>query len=138
MASPLIIPVVDKLFDIVGKYFPSEEERNKARIELILAEQQGHLEDVKAQLSAIIAEAQAADPYTSRARPSFLYVIYIIILVGLPMGVLSAYDKDLAVSIAVGFKAWLSAVPESMWTLFSIGYLGYTGARSIEKMKGVS
>jgi len=31
-------------------------------------------------LSAILAEANSADPWTSRARPTFLYVIYGIIL----------------------------------------------------------
>jgi hypothetical protein len=87
-------------------------------------------------MSAIIAEAQSQDPYTSRARPSFLYVMYALILAAIPMGVLHAYNPELAVSIATGLKAWLEALPEELWWLFGAGYLGYTGARTIDKVKG--
>ncbi len=31
----------------------------------------------------------------------------------------------------------LNAVPESLWWLFGAGYLGYTGARSLDKWRGV-
>ena len=31
----------------------------------------------------------------------------------------------------------LNAVPESLWWLFGAGYLGYTGARSFDKWRGV-
>ena len=30
----------------------------------------------------------------------------------------------------------LGAVPESLWWLFGVGYLGYTGARSFDKWRG--
>ena len=31
----------------------------------------------------------------------------------------------------------LNAVPESLWWLFGAGYLGYTGARSFDRWRGV-
>jgi hypothetical protein len=31
----------------------------------------------------------------------------------------------------------LNAVPDSLWWLFGAGYLGYTGARSFDKWRGV-
>lgn len=31
----------------------------------------------------------------------------------------------------------LQAIPESLWWLFGAGYLGYTGARSMDKWRGV-
>ena len=34
-----------------------------------------------------------------------------------------------------GFNGWLSAIPEEIITLFGVGYLGYTGARSYDKFK---
>ena len=34
-----------------------------------------------------------------------------------------------------GFKLWLHAIPEPVLTLFGIGYLGYTGARTVDKWK---
>ena len=36
------------------------------------------------------------------------------------------------------FKDWLNAIPEPIITLFGVGYLGYTGARTVDKVKGVA
>lgn len=136
--NPLLSALIGPVFDLVGKYFPSEEEKTKAKLAIIEADQRGELDATKTQLSAILAEAQSTDPWTSRARPSFLYVVYICILAGLPMGILSAFKPEIAVSIAHGFGAWLNSIPDSMWSLFGVGYLGYTGARAWEKGKGVT
>jgi hypothetical protein len=54
------------------------------------------------------------------------------------MGVLYAFDADHAQKIAQGLQAWLAAIPDPVWQLFTLGYLGYTGGRSWEKIKGVS
>jgi hypothetical protein len=136
--NPIFSTLVGPVFDLIGKYFPSEEEKNKAKIALLEAEQSGKLEELKTQLSAIVAEANSADPWTSRARPSFLYVVYVCILFGLPMGILSAYSASTAADIATGFGLWLKAIPDSMWTLFGVGYLGYVGARSYDKKNGTA
>ena len=65
---------------LIDKLFPDPEQRAKAQLELMKMQQAGELDEVKVQLSAIIAEAQSSDPWTSRARPSFLYVVYILLL----------------------------------------------------------
>jgi hypothetical protein len=31
-------------------------------------------------MAAVLAEAESPDPWTSRARPSFLYVMYVLLL----------------------------------------------------------
>lgn len=134
--NPLLFPLITSIIDKVGSLFPSDKEKNEAKIMLLQAEQSGELEAIKVQLSAILSESQSTDPWTSRARPSFMYVIYILILTAIPMGVLSAFNPSMAIAIAAGFKAWLLAIPDSLYTLFGVGYLGYTGARSIEKIKG--
>lgn len=136
--NPLLFPAIDKLLDIVSGYFPNDEAKQKAKLALLEAEKRGDLEETKTQLSAIIAEAQSSDPYTSRARPSFLYVVYICILFGLPMGILSAFKPDTAAAVAVGFQKWLAAIPSELYTLFGVGYLGYTGSRTWEKVRGVN
>jgi hypothetical protein len=84
-------------------------------------------------MQAIVMEAQSKDPWTSRARPGFLYVMYILMLAAIPMGVLHAFNPALAGGVVNGFHAWLGAIPEEMWTLFGIGYLGYVGGRSWDK-----
>lgn len=120
---------------VIDRIFPDQTERDKAKLAMLQMEQSGELDFIKTQLSAIVTEAQSNDPWTSRARPSFLYVIYIMILASLPMGILHAFEPEVAVSIADGMKAWLQAVPESLWALFGAGYLGYVGARSLDKRK---
>lgn len=115
---------------VMDKVFPDPIEREKAKLQMAKLNQDGKLEEVKTQMSAIIAEAKSADPWTSRARPSFLYVIYIMILASIPMGILSAFNPEMAVQIATGMKAWLSSIPDALWGTFGIGYTGYTVARS--------
>jgi len=92
---------------------------------------------VRAQLSAIVAEAQSTDPWTSRARPSFLYVMYALLLWAIPMGLIAAARPAMAEAIARGMTAYLSGIPEPLYALFATGYLGYTAARSWGKAKGV-
>lgn len=133
----LSIPVIDGLLDVGGKLidkiWPDPAEREKAKAQLLQMQQRGELKELETRMSAILAEAQSKDPWTSRARPSFMYVMYTMILASIPMGVLHAFDPAMAVSIADGMKAWLSAIPQEMWMLFGVGYTGYTYARSKDK-----
>ena len=135
--TSVVSGVAGPLFGLIDNLFTSDEERMEAKRKLLEMEHQGKLDTLKTTLSAILAEAQSADPWTSRARPTFLYVIYVCILAALPMGVLFAFQPVAANAIAVGFGAWLNAIPESMWALFGAGYLGYSGARTWEKSKGM-
>jgi hypothetical protein len=140
--SPLILPLLDLGKSLIDRIFPDKvaqaSERAKAELELAALQQSGKLKEIEISLSAIMAEAQSADPWTSRARPTFLYVIYLVIVLGVPMGFLSAFYPEVASRVADGFGKWLSAVPDSLWALFGAGYLGYTGARMWEKGKGVT
>ena len=49
-------------------------------------------------------------------------------------GVFTCSSEVLA---AENLSKLLNAVPESLWWLFGAGYLGYTGARSFDKWRGV-
>ena len=134
MAFPIaaLIPAVGKILD---KIIPDPAQREAAKLELLKQQQAGNIQEVEAQLSAIIAEAKSDDPWTSRARPSFLYVVYIMILTSIPMGLITVFSPETATAITEGMKAWLAAIPEEVWMLFGAGYLGYTGARSLDKRK---
>ena len=124
---------------LIDKIFPDKEkhhtERTNAQIALIQAQQEGLFKQTEQQLSAIIAEAQSTDPWTSRARPAFLYLMYGLIGCALPMGFISAIDYDIAMRIAGGMKAWLGAIPDFLYDTMIIGYLGYTASRTFEKIK---
>jgi len=128
--------------DLIGKaldrFVPDPAQRDAAKLAMYEAQRAGDMDAVKVAMSAILAEAQSADPWTSRARPSFLYVVYILLLWGLPMGILSAFRPDLAASMAVGFKAWLAAIPDSLYILFGTVMTGYGIQRTVEKVKGAA
>ena len=121
---------------LIERVFPDPKERAAAQLELLKLQQEGELKAMETSMSAIIAEAQSADKWTSRARPAFLYVIYIMILSSIPMGFLFAANPETAAAITEGVKSWLKMIPEDMWTLFGVGYLGYAGARSFDKRNG--
>lgn len=91
-----------------------------------------------ATISVALAEAQSSDKWTSRARPSFMYVIYVIILAGIPVAIGALYSPDKANAFAAAFGKWLEAIPDDMWWLFGAGYLGYGAFRSFEKWKAPS
>lgn len=138
MAIEPITAVIELGGRILDKVVPDPEARAKAQLDLMRLQQDGALKEVEVRLSAILAEAQSSDPWTSRARPSFMYVVYILILASLPMGVIAAVSPDTARDIAGGMADWLSAIPESLVDLFQWVMLGYVGARSVEKVKGVA
>ncbi len=69
------------------------------------------------------------DPWITRARPSFLYVMYTLLLGAIPAGLLAAVRPQTAQAIAAGMAAYLNAIPEPLYALFGTGYLGYTVAR---------
>jgi hypothetical protein len=133
----LLGTLVGPISAIIDKVIPDKAARERAKLELVALEGTQELRLIEAQLQAIIAEAQSSDPWTSRARPSFLYVMYAIILFALPMGVLSAISPGAASDIATGINAYLNGLPEPLYALFGTGYLGYTAARQWGKVKGV-
>ena len=135
MISQVVAGVAGPLFALVDNLFTSDEERDKAKLQLLKMQQDGRLKEVELQMSASISESKSVDPWTSRARPSFLYVMYALILFSVPMGFLSAYNPEMSAQVSGGFKAWLHAIPEPLWYLFGTGYLGYTGARTYDKYK---
>lgn len=121
---------------ILDKVIPDKEARDRAKLELLKLEGTQELEQIQVRMSAIVAEANSTDPWTSRARPGFLYVMYIMILWALPMGLIGAFKPAAALSIAAGINAYLNGLPEPLYALFGTGYLGYTAARQWGKTKG--
>jgi hypothetical protein len=134
---PILESIIGPLASIIDKVIPDKAARDRAKIELIKLEGSQELKGLQARLSAILAEARSADPWTSRARPSFLYVMYAIILWALPMGLIAAFRPEAARDIAAGMNAYLNGLPEPLYALFGTGYLGYTAARQWGKVKGV-
>jgi len=133
--DPITGAIVGAGMKLIDKLFPDPEQKAKAQLELLKQQQAGELDVVKTQLSAILAEAQSADPWTSRARPSFLYVVYVLLLWSIPMGVLTIYSPESADKFTAGFRAWMNAIPEPVLALFGTVMTGYVLGRSWEKTR---
>ncbi|MCW1428048.1 holin family protein [Novosphingobium sp. JCM 18896] len=134
------MPVLDSLLgpltSIIDKVIPDKDARERAKLELLRLQGSQEMELLQTRLSAIVAEAGSGDPWTSRARPSFLYVMYAMILWAVPMGVIGALSPATASAIASGMTAYLNGLPEPLYALFGTGYLGYSVMRQWGKVAG--
>lgn len=128
--------ILGPVTSIIDKVIPDPKARDAAKLELLRLQGTQELALLQTQLSAIVAEAGSADPWTSRARPSFLYVMYALILFSVPMGVVAAFNPETSLAIGRGMTAYLGGLPEPLYALFGTGYLGYTAARQWGKVKG--
>jgi hypothetical protein len=132
----LIENIIGPIAGLIDKIIPDPKARDAAKLELVKLQGSLEMESLRTQLSAVLAEAQSPDPWTSRARPSFLYVMYAMILWAIPMGLIAAVRPETAAQIASGMNAYLTGLPEPLYALFGTGYLGYTFARQWGKGKG--
>jgi len=136
------LPIVDGVISIgeklIDKLIPDPEAKAKAKLELRELQQKGDLEEMEIRLSAIISDSKSKDPWTSRARPTFLYVVYILLLASIPVGIAYAFSPDHAERFIEGFRLWLTAIPEQVLTLFGVVMTGYIGGRSWEKVRGAA
>ena len=81
------IPVLGLIDTAIDKLFPDADKRAEAKVKLARLHQDGEFRELEASMNAIVMEAKSADPWTSRARPSFLYVMYFFILSAIPAGI---------------------------------------------------
>jgi len=101
---------------------------------LIEAEQKGELAQLNSQMEIIVAEAKSSDPWTSRARPSFMYVFYVILLSNcFLMPLLGIFHPETMAAYYANLKLGLEAMPTELWALFGVAFTGYTASRSYDK-----
>jgi len=129
------LPIVGKVIDRV---LPDKAAKDAAKLAMLELEQQGEFKEDELRMQAIVMEAQSKDPWTSRARPAFFYVFYVYVLAAIPMGIVAALSPETALNITDGVQAFLTAIPDILYQVFVAGFLGYTGARTFEKVKGVT
>lgn len=134
----MMFEVFGFLTNVIDKIFPDAGERERVKLLLLKLEQEGELARIAAQSNIIMAEAQSQDKWTSRARPSFMYVFYMILMMLTFGAVISVWYPGEVRTAAFTFKELFEGIPEPMWWTFTAGYLGYTGARTWEKGKGVA
>ena len=82
----ILSAVTGAIDTVADKFFVDAADKEKFKLQALKMAQDGEFRSQENQLNAILAEAKSSDPWTSRARPSFLYVMYLLILFSLPMG----------------------------------------------------
>ena len=131
--NPLLLgPLLDFGKDLLGRFFPNEEEKRKAEAEFLRMAAEGEMRQVLAQLEINAREAANPSLFVSGGRPFFLWI----------GGAGFAYA-----TIIQPLLAWLAAVKgwpsppnvnsDLLWVVIT-GLLGIGGLRSIEKVKGVA
>ena len=133
---PWLGPILQAVTHTIDKIVPDPQEKQRLKAEMEQALLSADLQMELTRYQAIVAEAQSTDKWTSRARPSFMYVIYTLLLASIPFGVLYAFSPITAMGITSGMKGWFSAIPDQLYTLFGVGYIGYSASRTVDKLKG--
>lgn len=123
---------------LINKLIPDQKAREEAQHKFLQMQAKGELKELEIRMSAIVAEAKSADPWTSRARPSFLYVFYaIIIFMTVIAPLIGVFAPEAIAAFYANVGAGFNAMPEELWWAFTAGYLGYAGARSYDKKKQI-
>ena len=132
----LVQPALDSVKGIIEQFHLSPEEHVQAEqaIADAAAKAQIDSQNYEVQLNSIAsanvrADAQSGDKFTQRARPTFLYLMYFILLFNffaLPL-----------IQFFAGKVLAPVQLPSEMWFMFSTGYLGYVCARSVDKQQAL-
>ena len=124
---------------LIDRFIPDETEATKAKVDLIQAEQNGELAHLDAQMQIMLAEAKSSDPWTSRARPSFMYVFYLILITNcMIIPIIGIWQPQAMTTYYANLKLGLDAIPTELWTLFGVAFTGYTASRSYDKAQIIS
>lgn len=89
------------------------------------------------QRDLILSESSSKDAYVSRARPTFLYLVYIILAFNFIIVPICNQFILLVVSLygVTPFIFEAVPLPPDLYSLFKIVMLGYIGGRTYEKVK---
>lgn len=109
---------------MLERVVPSAAEAEKAKLALAELVQSGELQQLATSAQIRLADAKSGDVLAARARPWFLYVMYIIMLASLPMGICEAINPSIAKAIELGMTNWFKAIPIELWLFFGVAYTG--------------
>lgn len=131
--NPLILgPLLDLGKDLIGRFFPNEEERRKAEADFLKAAMDGELKQVIAQLEINAREATHPSVFVAGWRPAFGWAGAI--------GFLYATVIQPLVAWYGASRGWPNPPQlnlDLMWVVIT-GMLGIGGLRTFEKAKGVT
>ena len=131
--NPLILaPLLEFGKDLIGRFFPDEEERRKAEADFLRQAMDGELKQVIAQLEINAREATHPSVFVAGWRPAFGWCG--------ALGFLYATIGQPTLAWLAAIKGWPTP-PELnldlLWVVVT-GMLGIGGLRTFEKSKGLT
>lgn len=131
--NPLILaPILEIGKDLIGRFFPNEEERRKAEADFLKYAMEGELKQVIAQLEINAREATHPSIFVAGWRPFFGWaggVGFVYSVIGQPL--LTWYSTIHSFPVPPELNIDL------LWVVIT-GMLGIGGLRTFEKAKKVS
>lgn len=131
--NPLLIaPLLEFGKEILGRFFPNEEERRKAEADFLKFAMDGELKQVIAQLEINAREASHPSIFVAGWRPAFGWcgaLAFVYSTIAQPLLVWYAQIR--------GFPSPPVLNLDLLWVVIT-GMLGIGGLRTFEKSKGVS
>lgn len=135
-ASAITGGVFDIGKKLLDKFFPDEQQRAAAEVQLYQMAQSGDFNDLEKRMTAICLEAQSDDSFVKRARPTFLYVFYFVIITLVVIApFVGVFHPDEMKLFYANVKLGFEAVPGELWAVFTAGFMGYSYNRSQDKGK---
>lgn len=118
---------------VIDKFVTNKDDRAAAKEGLESLNASGDLELLKGGQEIAKAEAGSEDKWTSRARPSFLYLMYGYFALAPVFAIFFMIWPDRSRLAVEGMELFLAAIPDPMWLTFAACFSVYTGARTIDK-----
>ena len=133
----MIAPFIPLIISVIDKIFPDPEDAAKHTSKVLKMKADGELKGLEASMSAILAEANSKHTMVALARPMFMYIFYFLVVMLVVIFPIVGIFKPEAMALFYGnVGLGFAAIPDAMWTTFTVGYLGYAGARSYDKKIG--
>ena len=120
-------PIIGALFKTVDKAIDRKEEREQIKSNIQQQVMAGEMKELSTAANIILAEAKSESWLARNWRPLLMLIVVLIIA-----------NNYLLVPYANAFFGWgiLLELPDTLWTLLTIGVGGYTVGRSAEKVAG--
>lgn len=129
----LAAAAIPKILEIVGGFIGDKDKLNELEVKLRSDNVQADLQRDLSSMELRLGAQKSEDPFVRRARPLFLYLIYVFFAVFFFAACLGAFLPERFLIFAGNIKAMFAAIPDQGWMFFSAVYLGYTGGRSWDK-----
>ncbi len=117
---------------VLDKFFPNADDAAKAKAALAEQMLQGAFAEDLAQIAVNVEEAKSTDKYTSRARPTIMWIC----AGGLAYATVVLPVFEFFAKVVFGYEGDFPMIDWALLSQVMIGILGLGAMRSFDKAKG--